>query len=82
MSVLHSNGDVVFPKEERFQIYQDKQTNVISYSKLKSPQFLDGSKRWYRGASFGKGSKTDFTVPFRGNPGVGNYRLPSIFDRY
>ena len=55
MSVLHSNGDVVFPKEERFQIYQDRQTNVISYSKLRSFQFLDSSKQYYRGASFGKG---------------------------
>lgn len=64
-------------------IYQDKQTDVISYSKLPSMQF-DGeyTKRKYRGASFGKGQKTDFARPFRYNPGVGDYKLPSIFDRY
>lgn len=63
-------------------MYQDRQTNIISYSKLKSLEFLDSSKNYYKGASMGKGEKIDFTVPYRGNPGVGNYRLPSIFDRY
>lgn len=39
MSVIHNNGDVVFPSEKRFMLYQDKQTNVISYSKLPSMKF-------------------------------------------
>ena len=64
-------------------MYQDRQTNVISYSKLATLKFYDDqSKKYYKGASIGKGSKTDFTSVYRGNPGVGNYKLPSIFDRY
>lgn len=39
MSVIHNNGDVVFPSEKRFMVYQDKQTNIISYSKLPSMKF-------------------------------------------
>ena len=81
--MVHENNDVVFPKEKRFQLYQDKQTNIISYSKLSTMKFFDNnSKQYYRGASFGKGEKTDFTHQYRYNPGVGHYKLPSIFDRY
>ena len=40
------------------------------------------SHKYYKGASIGKGEKSDFARPYRENPGVGNYRLPSIFDRY
>lgn len=63
--------------------YQDKQTDVISYSKLSSMKFLNEvSRQYYKGSSFGKGEKTDFARQYKGNPGVGDYRLPSIFDRY
>ena len=80
---MHNNGDVVFPQEKRFQIYQDKQTNIISYSKLSTMQFKSPTTRqYYKGASFGKGEKTDFTLYHKKNPGVGQYKLPGIFDRY
>jgi hypothetical protein len=83
MSVIHNNGDVVFPSEKRFMIYQDKQTNIISYSKLPSMKFEEEhSKKYYKGASIGVGNKADFTIYYRQNPGVGQYKLPSIFDRY
>ena len=44
--------------------------------------FDNNSKKYYKGAAFGKGEKTDFTHQYRHNPGVGDYKLPSIFDRY
>lgn len=40
------------------------------------------SKQYYRGASIGKGNKTDFTSMVKDNPGPGGYHLPSIWDRY
>ena len=83
VSVVHQNNDIFMPREKRFQIYQDKQTNIISYSKLSSMKFFDpSSKKYYKGAAIGKGEKTDFTYQYRHNPGVGDYKLPSIFDRY
>jgi len=36
----------------------------------------------YKGASIGRGSKQDFTAVGSGKPGVGEYYLPSIWDRY
>lgn len=83
ISILQRNSDIFAPTQKRFTDYNDKQTNIISYSKLPSMQFMDSTtKQYYRGASFGKGQKTDFARVFKGNPGVGDYRLPSIFDRY
>ncbi len=38
------------------------------------------SGKFYRGASVGYGDKTDFA--HKGSPGVGRYKLPSIWDRY
>lgn len=64
-------------------IYQDKPSDVVSYSKLPSMKFEEQqSKKYYKGASMGKGNKSDFTEYYRHNPGVGQYKLPSIFDRY
>lgn len=65
-------------------IYQDRQNEKITYlnQHQRSFQFKytkSGSR--YRGASFGYGDRVDFS---KGeiNPGVGNYKLPSIWDRY
>lgn len=64
-------------------LYQDKQTNIISYSKLPSMNFEQAqSRKYYKGASIGRGGKYDFTFFYRDNPGVGQYKLPSIFDKY
>jgi hypothetical protein len=38
--------------------------------------------KYYRGASIGRGSKHDFTEMGKGRPGVGEYFLPTIWDRY
>ena len=38
------------------------------------------SGKFYRGASIGYGDKTDFA--HKGSPGIGKYKLPSIWDRY
>ncbi len=63
--------------------YQDKQTNIISYSRLPDMKFEEQhSHKYYKGASIGKGTKADFTLYYKQNPGVGQYKLPSIFDRY
>lgn len=75
---MHNNNDIVIPSERRFQLYQDKQSQIISYSRLSSMKF----EKHYKGASIGNGSKTDFSEQYRSNPGVGQYKLPSIFDRY
>ena len=80
MSVIQRNTDIFSPSEKRFMNYADKQTDIISYSKL--PNIDLELRKHYRGASIGIGQKTDFTRYFRGNPGVGNYKLPSLFDRY
>lgn len=40
------------------------------------------TKNYYKGASLGVGTKYDFTQFYKHNPGVGQYKLPSIFDRY
>lgn len=80
---MHNNNDIVIPSERRFQLYQDKQSQIISYSRLSSMKFEEQtSKKYYKGASIGNGSKTDFSEQYRSNPGVGQYKLPSIFDRY
>lgn len=39
MSVVHGNTDIFAPSEKRFMIYQDKQTDIISYSKLADMKF-------------------------------------------
>ena len=80
---MNENNDIIFSRERRFMIYQDRQNDNVSYLNDSNFQFKDrSSNRYYRGASFGYGGKTDFSKPGKSNPGVGNYRLPSIWDRY
>jgi len=83
MFIMHNNNDIVMASEKRFQLYQDKQSQIVSYSRLPSMKFEEQqSKKYYRGASIGNGHKTNFTEQYKSNPGVGQYKLPSIFDRY
>ncbi len=80
---MNGNTDIVFAKEKRFMIYQDKQNQNVTYLGNRSFEFKDClTKKYYRRASLGKGEKTDFTKEVKSNPGVGNYKLPSIWDRY
>jgi hypothetical protein len=46
-------------------------------------QFSDfSSNRPLYDYGMSKSKKTDFTRPYRHNPGVGQYKLPSIWDKY
>lgn len=61
-SVLNHNNNIVFPKEKRFMLYQDKQNERVSYLRERSFEFKSpGSKNNYQGKSIGYGGKTDFT---------------------
>ena len=80
---MSKNNDIVFGKEKRFAIYQDRQNDRVTYLGDRSFEFqYPATKKHYRGASMGLGRKTDFTKEVKENPGVGNYQLPSIWDRY
>lgn len=63
--------------------YQDRQNERISYLRDRSFQFKSPETgKYYRGAGLGYGGKTDFAKQKQSVPGVGNYKLPSIWDRY
>lgn len=78
MHILNDNHEIIIPKAKRFG--ESPRTNPnISYVDLEEiSQFRPGRK----GASIGLGQKYDFTASRKGNPGVGQYRLPSIWDKY
>ena len=82
-SVVHQNNNIPFAKEKRFMLYQDKQNERVSYLRERSLEFKEaGTSGNYKGKSMGYGAKTDFTKGREHVPGVGNYKLPSIWDRY
>lgn len=83
-SVVNTNSNIMFGKEKRFfGNLQDKKNPYVSYQDPGTLQFQEPvSKRYYRGASFGRGEKYDFTSSGRNRPGVGEYFLPTIWDRY
>ena len=84
VSVLNHNTKIFMPTEKRFQKYGDRQNTNISYLKDRDSFDFKNShaKVYYRGASIGKGDKSDFTSLQKSTPGVGGYNLPSIWDRY
>lgn len=64
-------------------VYKDRQNQNVTYLGNRSFEFRNPlSKKYYKGAGMGFGFKTDFTKEAKENPGVGNYQLPSIWDRY
>lgn len=84
-SVVHHNSNIFTPSEQRFLVYQDRQNPIVSYIREEKRDFDFRDKHsqvYYKGASIGKGDKHDFTSLYRGNPGVGDYTLPCIWDRY
>ena len=85
-SVVNQNSNIFTPTEKRFQHYVDRENTNCSYLRDRDTPVFDfmenHSKNYYRGASIGKGNKSDFTAERRHSPGVGNYTLPSIWDRY
>lgn len=58
----------------------------MSYSDpAKLSDFSPENKNGYqhkKGADISTGRKVDFTRPYKNNPGVGQYKLPSIWDKY
>lgn len=80
------NGCIVFPKANRFQYWVNNRNPNISYIDPDAAihnSFIYNDKRGHgKGPSIGYGGKYDFTKESRSNPGVGNYYLPSIWDRY
>jgi hypothetical protein len=52
----------------------------VSYLDPEKASDFAGKKE--RGPYITKSSKFDFTRQFRGNPGVGSYKLPSIWSKY
>ena len=83
-SVLNSNNRIKFAKEERFfSNLEDKKNPYVSYQGPGNLDFKDSrANKYYKGASIGRGSKHDFSHDGKGRPGVGEYFLPSIWDRY
>lgn len=66
------------PRSKRFADPRDVNAN-ISYI---DPALLsDFSPKNKRGATQTSSSKTDFTKPSKLNPGVGEYHLPSIWEK-
>ena len=57
----------------------DEESETMIYESRYSP---DRKGKYYRGASIGRGYKTDFTKLREKCPGVGSYMLPTIWDRY
>ena len=83
-SVVNSNNTVRFTRESRFfDNLEDKKNPNVCYQGVSNMDFKDSkSMKYYRGASIGRGSKYDFTEQGKGRPGVGEYFLPTIWDRY
>lgn len=80
---MNHNNNIVFPKEKRFMQYGDRKNDRVSYLHEQSFEFRSpGLGRNYQGKSIGYGGKVDFTRGGHNVPGVGNYKLPSIWDRY
>lgn len=71
---------MIIPKAKRFA--QKVASNpYVSYSD--PAKFSDFSpSHWSRGPNISTSKKTDFTRQYKNNPGVGAYKLPSIWDKY
>ena len=65
----------MFPRSLRFT-----QNQNVTYLDPERHSFQFKREGRYRGASLGYGQKSDFIK--KGVPGVGDYKLPSIWDRY
>jgi hypothetical protein len=84
--VKGENGYIVFPKANRFNYWVNNRNPNISYidpfSKNHCSFDYDEKKGHGKGPSIGYGDKYDFTKEGKNNPGVGNYKLPCIWDKY
>lgn len=82
-----TNGynEIIFSRAKRFS--EPKYVNpYISYSDpAKQSDFSPENKNGYhhrKGPDISLSNKYDFTKQYKNNPGVGQYRLPSIWDKY
>jgi hypothetical protein len=69
-------SDFFLPKTARFPSNKPN-SPYISY--IDPEKLSDFSPKRNRGWDMSKGHKFDFTRQYRGNPGVGTYKLPSIW---
>jgi hypothetical protein len=76
---MNRNSDILLPKAARFPPAQAVNP-LVSY--LDPERCSDFSLASKRGWNMSRGGKFDFTREFRGNPGVGEYKLPSIWSKY
>ena len=76
---MNQNSDILLAKSPRFEKVKPVSPRVSYIDPEKSSEFRGGRKR---GWHIGKTHKSDFTEPFKHNPGVGQYQLPSIWSKY
>lgn len=76
---MNHNSDIKIPRATRFSSSLAMNPNV---SYLDPEKMSDFAVSKDRGPYITKSSKFDFTRQFRGNPGVGSYKLPSIWSKY
>ena len=76
---MNSNSDILIPKATRFSNQKGVNPRVSYIDPEKISDFSPKSKK---GWDMSKGTKFDFTRQFKNNPGVGSYKLPSIWSKY
>jgi hypothetical protein len=81
ISIILSNQSITMSKSQRFA-GSSHGSPVAGYLNPFASNVSDFNLKRKRRGNIGYGDKTDFTKLTRNNPGVGEYRLPSIFDRY
>ena len=72
---------MIIPKAKRFTNYHSSNPNVSYSDPNKFSDFSPTHFRKYGVISHDK-KTDDVTKPYKNNPGVGSYRLPSIWDKY
>lgn len=76
---MNHNSNILIPKSTRFPDQKPNSPFISYIDPEKSSDFLPKS---HKGWDISRGNKFDFTRQYRGNPGVGSYKLPSIWSKY
>ena len=76
---MNHNSDIFIAKSTRFQEHKSN-SPYVSY--INPEKLSDFSIAKTKGWDMSKGTKLDFTRPYKNNPGVGSYKLPSIWSKY
>ena len=79
---MNSSNEIIIPRAKRFGEY--KANPNVSYSDPeKLSDFYSPKKQGpVKGYNMSLGKKSDFARPYKYIPGVGSYKLPSIWDKY